>query len=255
MRHLHDKLSARNSAVLAFIRDGGSEQMNFTAYGSDRPELRKFTTSIIDPSAPLKDTALDSYPWSLWTMFEEFITSRRFTALSRYKKLWRKLLSPAQIDQLDTYLPRNPRTLFQRDDRPCYLHGDLNEDHLLIVPEEASQDPATPAWKPLKVIDFGDALIGDRHYDFVAIHISLFRCNKELLRAFLDAYTETDGDKTSPILWPQKPDRFAYVCMNYTLLHRQDALRTALRHMPSLKETTSLLEVEKQLWQLKPTGT
>jgi hygromycin-B 7''-O-kinase len=38
------------------------------------------------------------------------------------------------------------------------------------------------------LIDFGDAMVGDLHYELAALHLDLFDCDKRLLRQFLDHY-------------------------------------------------------------------
>ena len=37
------------------------------------------------------------------------------------------------------------------------------------------------------MIDWGDAMVTDRHYEFAKLHLDLFNCDKALLRAFLKA--------------------------------------------------------------------
>ena len=87
------------------------------------------------------------------------------------------------------------------------LHCDLNADHVLGGFEGER-------WRPVGVIDFGDAMIGDRMYDLVALHLGLFRCDKRLLRAFLDDYGSDERLRRD----------FARRAMSMTLLHQFDVL-------------------------------
>jgi hypothetical protein len=49
--------------------------------------------------------------------------------------------------------------------------------------------PEGVKWKPVSLIDFGDTLVGDTAYELVAIHLALFRCDKELLAEFVKVIT------------------------------------------------------------------
>jgi hygromycin-B 7''-O-kinase len=44
------------------------------------------------------------------------------------------------------------------------------------------------------IIDWGDALVTDRHYELIQIYRDTFRCDRSLFRAFLDACDWPDGD-------------------------------------------------------------
>lgn len=58
------------------------------------------------------------------------------------------------------------------------------------------------------IINWGDALVTDRHYELIQPHRDLFACDKELLRVFLEACE-----------WPVGPD-FARQALGLAL-HRQ----------------------------------
>ncbi|HEY1177380.1 MAG TPA: phosphotransferase, partial [Phytomonospora sp.] len=58
------------------------------------------------------------------------------------------------------------------------------------------------------LIDWGDALVIDRHNELAKIHLSTFRCDKDLLRAFLDGAN-----------WPARPD-FARRAMAMALVRQ-----------------------------------
>ncbi len=61
------------------------------------------------------------------------------------------------------------------------VHADITEDHVLLR-------PATTGWRLAGLIDFADAFVGDAAYDLVPLGLSLFRCDRGALAAFLDAY-------------------------------------------------------------------
>ena len=68
---------------------------------------------------------------------------------------------------------------------PHLIHADLTRDHLLGRVVDGR-------WQSLALIDFGDAMTGDLLYELSALHLDMFRGEKRLLRAFLDAYGMTE---------------------------------------------------------------
>ncbi len=130
-----------------------------------------------------------------WHEFEHFIAKQRRSCRSRHQE-W-QLLSPNLIAELDDYLPRDARELFRhaRDQSPVYLHGDLSDEQVLGVLVDSNEHvinidprgawPEGVKWKPVSLIDFGDTLVGDTAYELVAIHLALFRCDKQLLAEFV----------------------------------------------------------------------
>lgn len=67
---------------------------------------------------------------------------------------------------------------------PVFTHGDLTARHVFL------EDGALAG-----VIDWGDAMVADRHYELAKLHLDLFDGDRRLLRAFLD---EAE--------WPNSPD-------------------------------------------------
>ena len=79
-------------------------------------------------------------------------------------------LPPHLIAQIDDYLARlGP---FDR----VFVHGDLVALHVFVENGRLSG-----------IIDWGDAIVTDRHYEIIQLYRDLFRCDKALLGAFLDA--------------------------------------------------------------------
>ena len=139
------------------------------------------------------------------------------------------------IDQVDRYLlPASE--LVDQTRLPSLIHGDLTADHVL------GRTDADGHWRMRALIDFGDALAGDPAYDLVALHADLFRCDKRLLRAYLDAY----GDNTSS---PGPSPGFARKAMCMTLLHRFGPiiLEMVMRREPAARAST-LEELAALLW-------
>jgi aminoglycoside phosphotransferase (APT) family kinase protein len=56
-----------------------------------------------------------------------------------------------------------------------FVHGDLVAAHVFVQDGHLSG-----------MIDWGDAMVIDRHYELIQIHRDLFDCDKSLLRAFLE---------------------------------------------------------------------
>lgn len=82
----------------------------------------------------------------------------------------RSSLPPHLIAQVDDYLARlGP---FDR----VFVHGDLVANHAYVADGRL-----------VGIIDWGDALVTDRHYEIIQIYRDMFRCDKALLRVFLEA--------------------------------------------------------------------
>jgi len=79
-------------------------------------------------------------------------------------------LPPHLARQADSFV----QTLPPAD--PVVVHGDLCANHVYV---------ADGAY--IGLIDWGDAMVADRHYELIQIHRDLLACDKNLLRTFLDA--------------------------------------------------------------------
>lgn len=79
-------------------------------------------------------------------------------------------LPPHLVAQVDGYVARlGP---FDR----VFVHGDLCANHVYV--EDG---------RLVGIIDWGDAMVTDRHYEIIQLYRDMFRCNKALLRVFLEA--------------------------------------------------------------------
>lgn len=82
----------------------------------------------------------------------------------------RSSLPPHLIAQIDEFLAR----LEPFD--PVFVHGDLTLGYVFVEDGRLAG-----------IIDWGDAMVTDRHYELIQIHRDVFACDKALLRAFLAA--------------------------------------------------------------------
>ena len=103
------------------------------------------------------------------------------------------------IGQIDDFLSR----LGPFD--PVFVHGDLVDNHIFVINGCLAG-----------IIDWGDAMTADRHYELAKLFFGAFACDKHLLRVFLDASE-----------WPVAED-FAIKTLGLAL-HRQ-ALGTVQHH-------------------------
>jgi aminoglycoside phosphotransferase (APT) family kinase protein len=79
-------------------------------------------------------------------------------------------LPPHLIAQIDDYLAR-----LEPFDR-VFVHGDLVAMHVFVENGRLTG-----------IIDWGDAIVADRHYELIQVYRDLFDCDKALFRVFLDA--------------------------------------------------------------------
>ncbi|MGG4495389.1 phosphotransferase family protein [Brevibacillus reuszeri] len=84
---------------------------------------------------------------------------------------------------------------------PVFVHGDVMFRHVFVENGHLTG-----------IIDWGDAMVTDRHYEFAKLHLDLFNCDKSLLRAFLAASD-----------WPMTKD-FAKKAMGMALYRQAHGL-------------------------------
>jgi aminoglycoside phosphotransferase (APT) family kinase protein len=60
---------------------------------------------------------------------------------------------------------------------PVVVHGDLTQNHAYVDDDG----------RLVGLIDWGDMLVADRHFEIIQVYRDMFRCEKELLRIFLEA--------------------------------------------------------------------
>ena len=79
-------------------------------------------------------------------------------------------LPPHLAAQAEAYLAR--LAPFDR----VFTHGDITANHVFVAQGRFAG-----------MIDWGDAMVTDRHYELIQLYRDLFSCDKRLFRAFLDA--------------------------------------------------------------------
>ena len=81
----------------------------------------------------------------------------------------RSSLPPHLVAQVGEYVAR----LGPFD--PVFVHGDITANHVYVEDDRL-----------VGVIDWGDALVTDRHVELIQAYRDLFQCDKALLRVFLE---------------------------------------------------------------------
>ncbi|PRP86357.1 hypothetical protein PROFUN_05498 [Planoprotostelium fungivorum] len=186
--------------------------------------------------------------------WKKFITKRDEDLIKDHESWF--ITDSTVISQMRDYIDVD-RQILDAPNRFQLIHSDVNDENLIgYYPgqlPEAKLDTTKRGegylkevydWQPSGLIDFGDACVGDPMYDLVALHVSLFRCDKKLLRRFLETY----GVDRWPLM--REPGRFSRTMMMYTLLHQCNAMATVYRWKPHLIRVTDLRELEKILWDL-----
>jgi len=113
------------------------------------------------------------------------------------------------------------------------LNGDLTEDHILL-------EQRNGRWRISALIDFGDALVGARDYEWIALWFSAMDRDYDELAAFMAAY--------NPHL--RLDDTFFTRAMAFTFLHEfgPDILAFTLRALGK-PQIESIQELQALLWE------
>jgi hygromycin-B 7''-O-kinase len=143
-------------------------------------------------------------------------------------------MPPHLVEQIEHFL-LPPEQLVEDGAAPHLIHADLTADHLLGQYENGH-------WQPTALIDFGDAMTGSLYYELVALHLDLFRGDKRLLRAYLDAYGL--GESARRML-PAK-------AMSMTLLHRFSTyiMESIFSIFPQALAVSTLEEFAALVWNV-----
>lgn len=134
------------------------------------------------------------------------------------------------VEQIDAWLP-SLAELLEPAGGLCLIHADLTTDHVLGELEANS-------WTSRHLIDFGDAMIGDFHYELIALHLDLFRGDSSLLGHYLDVYGLDDTIR----------ERLPKRAMALALLHQFDVLTPLATHMPGVSDVDSLDDLTASIW-------
>lgn len=169
-----------------------------------------------------------------WNNFDRFLAKQRHTCVAQHRR-W-GALPTRLIEQIDAYLPPLDE-LIDHSLPPHVLHCDLNTDHILGTKTMGH-------WRPSGIIDFGDAMVGDRIYELVALHIGLFHSDTNLLQTFLQAYNFDAELKQN----------FVRRAMSMTLLHEFNVLGEICADYPIVEELPTLEAFAELLWNPESSG-
>jgi aminoglycoside phosphotransferase (APT) family kinase protein len=159
--------------------------------------------------------------------FSEFIR-RQYDQCAANHRQW-NTLPPHLIAQIPRYLINHE---YDNDTlSACLIHADLTHDHILGEFQDGH-------WHPTGLIDFGDAWVGDRFYELVALHLSVFQLDTRLLQAFLTAYTFDAA----------LSERFVERAMLATLLFEFNAFGPIAQHRPAALTAATLEELAAHVW-------
>ena len=110
----------------------------------------------------------------IWT---DVVDERRRVALGELTEAG--VLSPNVVEPLESLLDREINA--DLPEARVVVHGDLGADHVLCTPTE-------DGWRIEALIDFGDAKVGARAYEWMPLWLGCFDRDPLLARAFLEAY-------------------------------------------------------------------
>lgn len=92
------------------------------------------------------------------------------------------MLDTAIVGTLDSLL--DDAVAADLEESRVVVHGDLGADHVLCAPSDEG-------WRIEALIDFGDAKVGVREYEWMPVWMGFCDRDSELARAFLSAYDST----------------------------------------------------------------
>ncbi len=170
-------------------------------------------------------TSLPHTPADWW----KFVHRRAVEAADPVQ--WEGLLPPSMVAEIPDFLNSVLET--DKDVPLRLLNGDLTEDHLLLQRNHGT-------WRISALIDFGDALVGQQEYEWIALWFSGLRGDVESWLTFLEAY---DPSITLN-------DDFFRRVMAFTFLHEfaTDILAFIMKAW-GYPQLTSLQELQAFLWR------
>lgn len=121
--------------------------------------------------------------------------------------------------------------LYEPDFQPVLLSADVTHEHILVS-ERGGR------WELTGFIDFGDAMLGHPHYDFVAPSCDITRSSPNLQRAMLLAYGYSSNQLNTTL---------ADQLMAYTLIHRYVTITDLLKLFGS-QPPADFEDLQQKLW-------
>ncbi len=159
--------------------------------------------------------------------YANFLQAQRKICTQNHRK-WSSL-PERLIDQIENYL-LPPEKIIDFERPTSLIHADITRDHILGQIKAGK-------WETHALIDFGDAMIGDIFYELSALHLDTFKCDRNLLKAFLEAYQLSNHQQRD---FPRK-------AMSVALLHQFNVF-FGLR--PQIEATDSLATLADQIWDI-----
>ena len=161
--------------------------------------------------------------------WDALVARRRGSVLTEL--IERRLIAPDLSEALGRILDDAIAEAESAD--PVIVHGDLESDHLLI-------DRTEGGWSVNAMIDFGDARIGVRDYEWMPLWLGLFDRDIVAMRAFLKAY---DPELARDPLWGHR-------VAAWTLLHDfgTDAVAELFENSGVSAPVESLEDLRGLLW-------
>ncbi|KAF2070518.1 hypothetical protein CYY_008166 [Polysphondylium violaceum] len=216
-----------------------------------------------------------------WSMWKKELT-RLYSEYRHNHWNWNGLPSHLRSSMQD-YLPKDINQLIDNTFSPCYLHTDLTDENVLgqikkapvvvekpkkkslssrlkkmIIHPQKRKSPHKDGgvWEPKNLIDLGDSKLGDRWYELISLHLSVFAGDKTRFKQFLSKYIihsddnkQLDG-KTWLDYYNLDPKAFVKRAMSYTLIHHCDAITTITRHFPSYRNASTIDHLACLIWDL-----
>eukprot|EP01006_Ploeotia_vitrea_P030678 TRINITY_DN63046_c0_g1_i1.p1 TRINITY_DN63046_c0_g1~~TRINITY_DN63046_c0_g1_i1.p1 ORF type:complete len:374 (-),score=36.41 TRINITY_DN63046_c0_g1_i1:650-1771(-) len=143
-------------------------------------------------------------------------------------------------ESLKKFVSQLEPTVGTLDDPPkpvCLVHGDITEDHLLIVKTESEYSIGG-------IIDFADAIVGPPWYEFVAVWLGACNSRLALFKPFL-----AEIRQELPDIPPLEMQR---MCMSMTCLHRCPGVITDWVAKQSPDVVAALDTVEQMMERMWP---
>lgn len=138
-------------------------------------------------------------------------------------------LAPHLIAQIDKYLTKLEPT------KPVFTHGDLCEQHIFVYNDKLSG-----------IIDWGDAMVTDRHYELIQLYRGTFNCDKKLFKIFLEASNWPVGKNFVHQTLGQALRRQAIGLAQH---HGMDVFEPIAKQF-SLKDIETLEQLARELFEL-----
>jgi hygromycin-B 7''-O-kinase len=162
------------------------------------------------------------------TSWQQFVRQRQVEVAEA--ALWEGILPEPVVAEIPEFLAS-----VLDDDAAvplALLNGDLTEDHVLLEQRNGK-------WHISALIDFGDALVGTRDYEWIALWFSALDRNYEELTAFMAAYDSH----------LKLNDAFFTRAMAFTFLHEfgPDILAFTLKALGK-PQIASVQELQALLW-------